>query len=102
MMETQVHFTQLELKYIQFDINYVKYTFQFNEEEMMDGGYEGCTVPSYCTVLYCTTPGHGVVDGGHEGEHVRGGVADHVPGQRPPRPELLVPPVNVFHLNIFT
>ena len=56
----------------------------------------------YCTVLYCTVPGHGVVDGGHEGEHVRGRVADHVPGQRPPRPELLVPPVNVFHLNIFT
>ena len=55
----------------------------------------------YCTVLYCTVPGHGVVDGGHEGEHVRGRVADHVAGQRPPRPELLVPPVNVFHLNIF-
>ena len=53
MMETQVHFTKLELKYIQFDINYVKSTLQFSEEEMMDGGYEGCTVPSFCTVLYC-------------------------------------------------
>ena len=34
MMETQVHFTQLELKYIQFNFNYVKYTLQFSEEEM--------------------------------------------------------------------
>ena len=39
MMETQVHFTQLELKYIQFNFNYVKYTLQFSVEEMMDGGY---------------------------------------------------------------
>lgn len=46
----------------------------------------------------CIIPAHAFVDLGHEGEHVRGGVEDHVPGERPTRPEALVAPVDALQL----
>ena len=54
--------------------------------------------PKQLAELRLDLTGHGVVDGGDEGEDVRPGVADHVPGQRSPGPELLVPSVDVLHL----
>lgn len=42
--------------------------------------------------------GHGGVNGGDQRQHVRRRIAHHVPRQRPASPELLVPPVDVLHL----